>query len=149
MTFTDRVAVTFGLLCLVLTLVAADSRPSTAVIGDFPQNRFSCAFTTTATTSTAVTGCLAPGAGLSRYITGVQIGGGVATGATAPAIAQYGTGTNCGTGTTIAYRCYHPATAQCDTQLMVPIKLGANTDLCLLDAATGTKIINVQGFVAP
>jgi len=145
----QRLAAFFGALCLVLALIGADSKPSTAIVNDFPQNRFSCSFTTTATASTVVTGCAAPGAGLSRYITNIQIGGGVAVGATAPAIAQYGTGSSCGTGTTVVYRCYHAATAQCDTALLVPIKLGANSDLCILDAATGTKSINVTGYIAP
>jgi hypothetical protein len=111
-------------------------------------NRVACALTTTATTSTLVTGCAAPGAGLSIYITDISVYGGVALGATAAATVQYGTGGTCGTPT-ITYYCQHPATAGCEAHFVTPKKAAANAEVCLLDATTGTKFITISGFIAP
>ena len=110
--------------------------------------RFNCAFTTTATASTAITGCLAS-VGNAYYITDISITGGVATGATAPAQLRFGTGTGCGTGTTIVYYCHHPANGQCNTAKVTPIRTNTAVDLCVLDAATGTKTVSVSGWIAP
>lgn len=118
-----------------------------AVELDHPR-RFNCNISTTATTSTSITGCSAPGAGLSRYITDITFYGSAST-VTTGAILQYGTGTNCGTGTTIVYRCGHPSASQCQSFQRTPIVTAANTDLCLLSAETGTKNVSIQGYVAP
>jgi hypothetical protein len=112
-------------------------------------NRVNCRLTTTATSSTAITGCGAPGAGKSIYITDINIMGGVATGATAAASIQYGTGGTCGTGTTVVFDCQHAATAGCTTNLTTPIKAAANSEVCILDATVGTKFVTVTGYIAP
>ena len=112
-------------------------------------NRVNCTLLTTATTSTLVTGCGAPGAGLSIYITDIEIGGGVAASTTAPAIIQTGTGGTCGTGTAVIYRCSHPATGQCENHMGTPIKVAANSEVCILDGVTGTKNVTIQGYIAP
>ncbi len=112
-------------------------------------NRILCRLTTTATTSTAITGCAAPGAGLSIYITDINIMGGVANAATAAASIQYGTGGTCGTGTTVVFDCQHAATSGCTANLSTPIKAAANSEVCLLDAAVGTKFAAISGFIAP
>ncbi len=119
-----------------------------AVTLDHPR-RVSCRLTTSATTSTAITGCTAPGAGLSIYVTDISVYGGVATGATAAASLQYGTGGTCGTGTTIVYDCQHAATAGCEAHFSVPAKAVANSELCLVDATVGTKFISLKGYIAP
>ncbi len=129
-------------------LAGADTRPSVTVLAD-SVGRVNCTLLTTATTTTLITGCAAPGAGKSIYITDIEVGGGVATSITAPAIVQTGTGGICGTGTTVVYRCNHVAIGQCEAHLLTPIKVAANSEICLVDGVTGTKSIQIQGYVAP
>jgi hypothetical protein len=122
--------------------IAAPNRP--------PANtRVMCRLTTSATTSTAITGCTAPGAGLSLYITDISVYGDVAVTATAAASVQYGTGGTCGAGTTVVYSCQHTATAGCEAHLVTPIKAVANNEVCVLDASVGTKFISIVGYIAP
>jgi hypothetical protein len=114
-------------------------------------NRFNCAMTSTATTSTVVTGCGAPGAGLSRYITDIEYASSIIATTTNFMTLQYGTGANCGTGTTVVWRMYNNAAF---VPVIVggfthPIKLAANTDLCFLHPGAGTRLINIRGYVAP
>lgn len=115
---------------------------------DHPR-RVMCRLTTTATTSTLITGCSAPGAGVSIWITDVSIMGGVATGATAAASIQYGTGGTCGTGTTVVYDCQHSDTSGCSHTFRTPIKVAANSEVCILDATVGTKWVTITGHIAP
>jgi hypothetical protein len=112
-------------------------------------NRINCVLTTTNTTSTLITGCAAPGAGLSIYLTDVFVYGGVAVGATAAATIQSGTGGTCGTGTAINYYCQHVATDGCEAGFMTPKKIAANSEVCLVDATVGTKFVTVGGYIAP
>lgn len=112
-------------------------------------NRVNCVLTTAATTSTLITGCSAPGAGLAIYITDVSVYGGVATAATAAATIQSGTGGACGTGTAINYYCQHVATAGCELRSSTPIRAVTNGEVCLLDATVGTKFVRVGGYIAP
>lgn len=136
-----------GLVAFLL-LAAADTRPSITVLADVA-GRVNCTLLSAATVSTLITGCAAPGAGKSIYITDIEVGGGVATSLTAPAIVQTGTGGTCGTGTAVVYRCNHGATGQCESHLLTPIKVAANSEICILDGVTGTKSIQVQGYIAP
>lgn len=110
-------------------------------------NRVQCALTTTATTSTLITGCSAPGAGTRIRITDIAVFGGVATGATAAVTIQSGTGGSCGTGTTILEYCQHAATSGCTFNYTSPRVAGDNHEVCLLDATTGTKFITIRGFI--
>jgi hypothetical protein len=113
-------------------------------------NRFQCAMTSTATTSTVVTGCTAPGAGLSRYITDISYNSSIISTTANFMTLQYGTGANCGTGTTVVWRMANsPAFAPVIQSFTTPIKLGANTDLCFLHPGAGTRLINIQGYIAP
>lgn len=112
-------------------------------------NRISCNLTTTATTSTVITGCAAPGAGLSIYIVDISIYGGVADGITAASTIQSGTGGNCGTATAVRYYCQHGATAGCEAHFLIPIKTTTVHEVCILDAAVGTKFVTISGFIAP
>jgi hypothetical protein len=113
-------------------------------------NRINCRLTTAATTSTSLGGqCVAPGAGLSLYISDISVYGGVATGAAAAASVQSGTGGTCGVATNIIYDCQHGATAGCEHTYANALKLPANSELCLIDATVGTKFISVSGFIAP
>lgn len=112
-------------------------------------NRVNCVLTTTNTTSTLITGCSAPGAALSLYLTDISVYGGVAVGATAAATIQSGTGGTCGTGTAINYYCQHVATTGCEANFSTPKKIAANSEVCLVDATVGTKFVTVGGFIAP
>lgn len=106
-----------------------------------------CNLTTTATSSTQVTGCELVSSN-SIYITDIRVSGGIATGATAPAIIQAGTSTTCGSPV-VLFRCDHPATGGCDWHGITPIKAAAGTGLCILDAVAGTKNVTITGYVAP
>jgi hypothetical protein len=128
-------------------LYAPDGRVSVTL--DHPK-RFSCSWTGSATTSTAITNCAAPGASLSYYIEGASIMGGVATGATAAALLQSGTGGTCGTATATHLACQHGTTGGCVFAVGAgPIKAVANGELCITSGETGTKWVNVWGYIAP
>lgn len=148
--YTRAVLVGLGALLLTVTaLTAQHVRPVQGNEGWAAVNRVTCRLTTAATTSTAITGCTAPGAGLSLYVTDISVYGGVATGATAAASVQYGTGGTCGSGTTVVYDCQHAATAGCEAHFVTPRKAAANAELCVVDATVGTKFVNVSGYIAP
>ena len=111
---------------------------------------FQCAMTSTATTSTVVTNCGAPGANLTRYVTDISYASSIIATTTNFMSLQYGTGTNCGTGTAVVWRMFNnaafvPVIGHGMTQ---PIKLGTNTDLCFVHPGTGTRVLNIQGYVA-
>jgi hypothetical protein len=112
-------------------------------------NRFSCTLTTTATTSTVITGCTAAGAGLSRYITDISYSSSVISTTANKFVLQYGTGASCGTGTTVVHRAMTLAFTWGVWPMQTPLKLAANTDLCILHAAAGTKDVTIQGYIAP
>ena len=106
-----------------------------------------CNLVSSATTSTQVTGCELV-ASNSIYVTSITVGGGVATGATTPAIIQTGTSTGC-TGPVVIYRCGHIAQDTCTITFPTPIKTTAAHGICLLDATVGTKWVTITGYVAP
>lgn len=118
-------------------------------------NRISCGVDTIAATLTEMTGCAAPAAGLSIYITDV-----IAQSTTATAgqfILRQGTGTNCGTGTAsvfpsaasvIRFAAPGNGVAPLAVSLKTPIKLTAANALCLLGVATNTVTAQVVGFIA-
>lgn len=110
--------------------------------------KVNCILTTSGTTST-VTSCAAPGANLRYYVTNASVYGGVATGATAAATIQSGTGGSCGSNTLILYYCQHAATAGCEGAFVTPKAAVVNGELCLLDATVGTKFVTVGAYVAP
>lgn len=131
-----------------LTVASADREGRQFVRTDH-QDKVLCRLTTTATTSTLITGCAAPGANLHLYIKDISIMGGVAVGATAAASIQYGTGGSCGTGTTVVYDCQHTATSGCSMNFAEPIRVAANSEICILDATVGTKFVTISGYIGP
>jgi hypothetical protein len=121
-------------------------------------NRFHCAMTSTAVASTLITGCIgaggttaaSPGAGLSRYITDIDYNSSIISTTANFMTLQYGTGTNCGTGTVVIWRSGNSAAfLPVIKPLTRAIKVGAATDLCFLHPGAGTRLINVTGFIAP
>lgn len=98
----------------------------------------------------------APGAGLKLYLTDI-----VAQSTTATAglfLIRYGTGTNCGTGTTsllpaaaTVVRLAHPANTAAPTsiKLQVPLATAANNAICAVGVATNTLTVQMSGYTAP
>ena len=112
--------------------------------------RFQAVLTnSTATTLTEIQA--APGAGASLYITDITMSASViATTTTDQYLTlKYGTGANCGTGTTVLYPAYNLAFAGVVANLVTPIKLPAANALCFIHAAAGNKNVVVGGYIAP
>lgn len=132
-------------------LFAANLQGQQLVRIDHP-NRFSCGvINSNATVLTALSGCAAPGAGLSLYITDITASSSVISTVTTD---QYlslksGTGGACGTGTATVWASYNLAHAPIHAQLLTPIKVAANSELCWMHAAAGNKTFIVNGFIAP
>lgn len=112
--------------------------------------RTACNVSSTATTSAIVTGCLAPGAGLSIYITSLQWSSSIISTTTNFMTIQSGTGGNCGASVDVLYRGYQ-ATALGNTNVVfqTPIKVPASEEVCLLHPGAGTRLVSIQGFIAP
>lgn len=106
-----------------------------------------CVLTTTATTSTQITGCEVV-ASNSIYITAMGLCGDIANATATPAILQSGTSTAC-TGPHILWSGYHPALSCINMQFNPPIKATVAEGLCILDGTTGTKKANIVAYVAP
>jgi hypothetical protein len=117
-------------------------------------NRFSCPVpVSTATTIQAFGGsCVAPGASLSLYITDVN----VSTNASGIAADTFmtiksGTGGTCGSNTAVVWAAFTAAAAQANVveQLVTPIKITANNELCWINSTAGSKFLVVNGYIAP
>ncbi len=137
--------------------ISADNYGVQYARADHP-NRIACTADNIAATLTELTGCGVPGAGLSIYVTDIVS---ISTTATAGASQlRTGTGTNCGTGTAAFYppvstsRTYlspanNSATGPFQVHFNTPMKIAANTALCVIGAATNTTNVLVTGFIAP
>ena len=112
-------------------------------------NRIRCQISSTATTSTLVTGCSAPGAGLSIYLTSLQWSSSIISTTTNFMTVQAGTGGTCGTGTTVHYQGYALAFTSVTMVFQTPIKVAANSEVCFIHPGAGTRLVNIQGFIAP
>lgn len=106
-----------------------------------------CVLTTTATTSTQITGCEVV-ASNSIYVTGLSMCGDIASATASPVILQSGTSTAC-TGPHILWAGYHPALSCANVQFEPAIKVIVAEGLCILDAIVGTKKATITGYVAP
>lgn len=117
----------------------------------YQPSRFRCYWTGTGTTRALITGCAAPGAGLAYHVEGFVIMGGVATGATAAALIESGTGGSCGSSTASVVACEHGTTGGCSVASPgAPLGKGvANGELCFTSGETGTKWVAVWGYIAP
>ena len=98
----------------------------------------------------------APGAGLSLYMTGLYVQTTTTTSGTYNL--ETGTGSNCGTATAaffpssgVGNKFNAPITtsAMAAIQFPVPLKVPANSALCLLGVATNTISAQIVGFTAP
>lgn len=125
-----------------------DAYGTTRVTSDHV-NRVNCAITSTATTSTLVTRCSAPGAGLSIYITSLQWSSSIISTTTNFMLIQDGTGGTCGTSTAVRYRGFALAFTTVPVVFNTPIKVDANSEICFLHPGAGTRFVSIQGFIAP
>ena len=117
-------------------------------------NRIRCATAavSTATTITALGGsCVAPGAGLSIYITDISFSTSAAAGTAADSFPtlKYGTGGTCGTGTTVVWGALTTANSTVVNNLTTPIKIPANSEVCWMMSTAGSKFIVLTGYIAP
>lgn len=116
-------------------------------------NRIHCVVTvSTATTIQAVGGsCVAPGAGLSIYITDVVFSAS-ATGGTAadsfPTI-KSGTGGTCGSNTAVIWGFMSGVVPHIEHTYATPIKVTANHELCWINSTAGSKFVMITGYIAP
>jgi hypothetical protein len=115
-------------------------------------NRIRCTVaTSTAIVITAVGGsCVAPGAGLSIYITDIQFSASAAgIAADAFPTLKYGTGGTCGTGTTVFWGALTAAAIRTSDNFNTPLKIPANNEVCWITTTAGSKFIVISGFIAP
>jgi hypothetical protein len=118
--------------------------------------QFTCAADDIGATLTRLTGCIAPEPGMRRYVTDIVAQSTTTT--SGQFILRFGTGTNCGTGTTsllpsaaTAARIASPANTAAPTVISFrsPLVVPSGKDLCVLGVATNTTTIQVSGYVAP
>lgn len=149
-----RYAQLCGLLALIAFGAAAiDSFGVLQAQGPKGDN-FSCVVTvSTATTLQAVGGkCIAPGAGLSLYVTDVLFASNAqAIAADAFPTLKYGTGGTCGTGTTVFWGGMAAAAVQQSliSNMTTPIRIPANNEICWIDSTAGSKFLVLNGYIAP
>lgn len=135
-----------GLALLLALAIPLDSQVLTRPQEGQP---IRCTITSTATTSTVVTGCSAPGAAVSIYISSLQWSSSIISTTANFMRIQSGTGGTCGTATTVLHDSYALAFTTVPIVFEQPIKLTANHELCFIHAAAGTRLVNIQGYIAP
>lgn len=116
-----------------------------------PQS-FTCSVVnSTATGLTALGGsCAAPATyNQSIYITDITASASAASTTTADQYLELksGTGGSCGTGTAVIWATFNPAMGGAVSDLQVPIKVAANSEVCWMDAVAGNKTIIVTGYI--
>lgn len=106
----------------------------------------------TATTITAVGGDCAAKPNLSLFVTDILFAtnaGGIA--ADSFNTLKYGTGTTCGTGTTIFWGAMTTAATQATVfhHFMTPLRLPQNVDVCWINSTAGSKFLVISGYYTP
>jgi hypothetical protein len=135
----------FLVLCLIIGLS----------VGQAAAQNFRCTVTvSTATTITAVGGDCAGEVGLSHFITSIQASSSAAavTDADTMLTLKYGTGTNCGTGTTVFWLALHEANTTVNSSPGLehtPIRIPPENDICWINSTAGTKAWVITGYSAP
>jgi hypothetical protein len=88
-------------------------------------------------------------AGQSLYITDITASASAIATVTADQYLELksGIGTVCGTNTAVIWSAYHLAFAPIVATFTTPIKVGANVDLCWMDAVVGSKTFIVNGYI--
>lgn len=88
-------------------------------------------------------------AGQSLYITDITASASAIATVTADQYLELksGSGAACATNTAVVWAAYNLALAPVSVSLNTPIKVGANVDLCWMDAVTGSKTFIVTGYI--
>ena len=97
------------------------------------------------------TGCVGNDPQTAFLITDISASSSVisSTGADDALELKYGTGTNCGTGTTLLWASYSLALTPVSVQFKTPLKVPGGKDLCWMHAGTGSKTFIVSGYLGP
>ena len=115
-------------------------------------------FRCTVTVSTQVTiqsmpaACLSQGPQVAIYITDILFASNAgAIAADSFDTLKYGTGTACGTGTTVFWGAMATAATQNTViqNLKTPIRIPPENDICWINSTAGSKFINITGYYAP
>lgn len=135
-----------------LVLGAALLQPASRAQG-LRGNPVSCIVTvSTSVAITAVGGDCAAKPGFGLYVTDIEFSTNAAgVAADSFPTLKYGTGTTCGTGTTVFWGAFTPAATQGTViaQLATPIRLPVNVDLCWIDSTAGSKFLVITGYYTP
>jgi len=137
------VLVMYGFAALMM------NRPADAQIysrvGSLGQG-FNCTIISTATALTEVTGCSAPTAG-SRYITDISWSSSIISTTTNYMLIRSGTGADCGSATASLWAGFSLAFTHNAVHFTTPIKATALHAICFVHPGTGTRNVNIQGFL--
>ena len=136
------------LTILLVIVVAMVLTGQTTIQGH--KDGFNCVVAvSTATTLTAA--CPAIAGNRAMFITDIEFGYGAATSAAAwgadsfPTL-KYGTGTTCGTGTTVFWQSMIIANGETVSNLQTPIKIPKGNDVCFIMSTAGSKTLQIHGF---
>lgn len=144
-----------GILVLALALLIAIpiawmDTTTHAQIGDNGRP-FRCTVeVSTATAVTAVGGdCAAQADGRSIWITDIAASSSAAAGTAADSMntLKFGSGSNCGTGTTVVWAPLYVANSTVVGDFTTPIIIPAGKDLCWINSTAGTKTWLISGYI--
>lgn len=137
-----------GWLVAALLLIAMLSPPTHAQLRGVP---VSCVVpVSVATTITAVGGDCAARLGFTLWITDIQFSSSAAgLAADAFPTLKYGTGTTCGTGTTVFWGALTTGVIAFAQSFATPIRLPANVDVCWINSTAGSKFLVLTGYYTP
>jgi len=141
----------WGWLVAALLLAALVQSPTKAQ--NFSGQPISCTVpVSTATTIQAVGGDCAAKPGLRLWITDINFSSS-ASGVAADSFPtlKYGTGTTCGTGTTVFWGAFTAAAVQTAVveNRTVPLILPVAVDVCWINTTAGSKFLVISGYYKP
>lgn len=140
----------FYLLGILMVLVICSLPFTGQTVVNGRKDGFNCVVgVSTATTLQAVGGaCASPSATRPIYVTDIEFGSSAAgsTAADSFPTLKYGSGTTCGTGTTIFWQAMVTANGNIIANLTMPIKVPKGNDLCWIMSTAGSKTIQIHGF---
>lgn len=121
------------------------------VVDPATRDTFRCTVVaSTATTLQAFGGsCVAPGTRKALYITDIIMGSSVISSTTADSALtlKTGTGGTCGSGTQSVLTIPALANTSVVTNLITPMRLPANNELCWIHSPAGTKWLTILGYI--
>lgn len=139
------------IVAAAVLLAVLVSLPARTHAQNFRGEPFRCTVTvSTATTITAVGGACAAVPGQVLYITDILFASNAgAIAADSFDTLKYGTGTTCGTGTTVFWGAMATAATQNTViqSFQTPIKLPANVDVCWINSTAGSKFLVISGYL--